>query len=105
MKNLPPITDHAFMRMLRDQCRTTKPMSRIAAELGVDVDDLCAWIMEYAPPKRQKPYVNRQSPPLAYADPDRSHWSATTNAQRFMNWQKAQKGAAETIRMLEMSGK
>lgn len=97
-KNLPPLSDHAFMRLLRVQVHTTKPMSQIASELGVDLDDLMLWIMDYtAKPKKQKPYVNRQSPPLAYADPDRSHWSAPQTAQRFANWRKAQEGARAAL--------
>lgn len=92
--NLPPLTDHAFWRNLRVQCNTDKPMSRIAAELGVDVDDLCRWIMAYKAPKQSKPYVNRQSPPLGFTTPERSHWSSPQSAQRFANWRKARDGAA-----------
>lgn len=99
-KNLPPLDDHAFWRMLRVQCNTTKPMSRIAAELGVDPDDLCAWIMAYTEktPAKKKEYVNRDSQPAAL-----EHYTLSRSAQRFAAWRKAQAGAAETRRMLEHS--
>jgi len=96
-KNLPEITDHAFMRMLREQCATTKPMSRIALELGVDVDDLCAWIMEYREPHKPKAYLHRDGPPITYGDKTvTSHYSMSKAGQRFANWRKAQEGAKAT---------
>lgn len=103
MSNLPPITDHAFMRMLRDQCNTPKPMSRIASELGVDVDALCEWIMAYKEPRQQQ-YQNKGAGPILAdhaGDPD--PWSLPANAKRFAAWRKAQAGAAETRRMLEIT--
>lgn len=96
---LPEITDHAFMRMLRLQCNTTKPMSRIAAELGVEVDALCAWIMAYTDkPAKQKAHYNRDSPPAVH-----EHYTTSRSAQRFAAWRKQQQGAIETRRMLELS--
>lgn len=102
-KNLPPLTDHAFMRALRLQCNTTKPMSRIAAELGVDVDALCAWIMAYTakPKAKAKPYVNRQSPAIEYSHVDKDRYGASRTAQRFAAWRKQQEGARATRLMLE----
>lgn len=99
-KNLPPLTDHAFWRMLRVQCNTNKPMSRIAADLGVDIDDLCAWMMAYTEkvPVKKKPYVNRDSQPAAH-----EHYTLSKSAQRFAAWRKQQAGAAETRRMLELA--
>lgn len=102
MTNLPPLNDHAFWRLLRVQCNCDKPMSQIASELGVDVDDLCAWIMDYKAPKN-KPYINRQSPPLAHSHVDKDRYSAPQAAQRFANWRKAREGAAQTRRMLEVA--
>jgi hypothetical protein len=100
-KNLPPLSDHAFWRNLRVQTNTTKPMSQIASELGVDLDDLCAWIMAYTEktPKKQKEYVNRDSEPVN----ENSQYPASQSAQRFAAWRKAQEGAASTRRMLALS--
>lgn len=98
MSNLPPLNDHAFWRNLRVQCNCDKPMSRIASELGVDVDELCAWIMAYKAPKN-KPYVNRESVPT-FAPVSRQG-DQTEDVKRFAAWRKAQKGAAETRLMLE----
>lgn len=97
-KNLPPLSDAAFWRNLRVQSNTTKPMSQIASELGVDLDDLCAWIMAYtAKPQKRKEYVNRDSQPSVQHE----HYTTSQSAKRFAAWRKAQAGAAETRRLLE----
>lgn len=96
-KNLPPLSDHAFMRTIRQQVATPKPMSRIALELGVDVDDLCAWIMAYKEPKR-KPYVNRMSEPVTYAGRAiRSDDDYRKAAARYAAWKRAKEGAAKAL--------
>lgn len=101
-KNLPPTTDGAFWRMLRVQCNTNKPMSRIAAELGVDLDDLCAWMMAYTgKPKKQKPYVNRNSPAIEFSSVDKDRYGSSKSAQRFAAWRRQQEGAKATRLMLE----
>lgn len=99
-KNLPPLSDAAFWRNLRVQTNTSKPMSRIAAELGVDLDDLCAWIMCYAakPASKKKEYVNRDSQPALL-----ERYTSSQSAQRFAAWRRQQEGAAATRRMLELS--
>ena len=97
MKNLPPLDDHRFWHMLQDQCRTPKPMSRIAAELGVDIDDLCEWMMAYtSKPKSQKTYVNRLSEPA-----ENNYYPLSKDAQRFAAWRRAKAGAMEALRALE----
>jgi hypothetical protein len=99
-KNLPPLSDAAFWRNLRTQTNTTKPMSQIAAELGVDLDDLCAWIMAYTdkPARKPKEYINRDSAPAVH-----ERYTTSQSAQRFAAWRKAQEGAASTRRMLALS--
>lgn len=102
MSNLPPLTDHAFMRLVRKRCEDmSRSMAEIAAELGCTPDELCRWIMAYREPRKDKAYVNRDSGPIfavgsMAADPG-------TNARRFSAWRKAQAGAAATRRMLELS--
>lgn len=96
--NLPPLTDHAFMREIRRlvKAEPPKPMTRIAADLGVDVDDLCAWIMAYKEPKR-KAYVNRMSEPVTYAGRSiRSDDDYRKAAAKFAAWKRQHDGAAET---------
>jgi hypothetical protein len=104
-KGLPPLTDHAFMRMLRIQCNTTKPMTRIAAELGVDVDDLCAWIMAYKEPRKARPYENKGAGPIGEPKRPGNSWSPAAQARRQAAWLRQRDGAAATRRMLEAAGK
>lgn len=100
-KNLPPLTDHAFWRMLRVQCNTTKPMSRIAAELGVDVDDLCAWIMAYTEKPAHKPKEYQSKVAEAIGDPKRpgSGWSPAAQVRRQTAWQRQRDGARAAMEM------
>jgi hypothetical protein len=103
-KHLPDIADHAFMRMLREQCNTTKPMAKIAAELGVDVGDLCDWIMAYTEKPRRKPVQNQGYTPVVH-DGGGDDWSLPERARKFEAWRKAKEGTAETRRMLEAARK
>lgn len=67
---LPPITDHAFMRLVKKRCEDmSRSMAEIAAELGCDVDDLCRWIMAYREP-RVRPAKNnsKYGPPIRTAE-------------------------------------
>jgi len=96
MSNLPPITEHAFMREIRKLVNATppKPMTRIASDLGVDVDELCAWVMEYKEPKR-KAYQHRDGMPLPEQSlPQREHWGLSGDAQRLANWRRQKEAAA-----------
>lgn len=95
MSNLPPITDHAFMREIRRHVAMPKPMSQIAADLGVDVDDLCAWIMAYREPKKHKPVDNSKYGPAIAFDgrPIRADCDLTQEAQRFKAWKRQHDGA------------
>ena len=87
---------HDLMRLIRKRVEAGYPMTMIAAELGYDVDDICAWIMAYREPKRHR-YVNRASP----AD---LHQPARTVEQReaakFAAWKRQHDGAARTRRGL-----
>lgn len=68
------------------------PMTQIAREIGVDVDDLCAWIMRYRSPRNQAFMANKG----AKAQGD--GWSVTAQDQRYQNWKRARDGAAATLR-------
>lgn len=98
--SLPPITDHAFMRLVRKRCEDMSlSMAEIAAELGCDVDELCRWIMAYKAPRKGKPYLNRYSAPVV----SRTSANPRRNAADFVAWRKATEGAAATRKMLEVS--
>lgn len=101
MSNLPPITDHAFMRLVSKRCEDmSRSMAEIAAELGCTPDELCRWIMSYRQPKA-KPYFSRDS--IQTFEMPQKSLALDTNARRFAAWRKAQAGAAETRKMLELT--
>lgn len=93
-KNLPPLSDHAFMRLLRVQVHTTKPMSQIASDLGVDLDDLMLWIMEYKDP-RKKEYQNKGAGPIGEPKRPGNGWSPAEHVRRQTAWEREQAGVAE----------
>lgn len=100
---LPPITDHAFMRLVRERCKNMdRSMAEIAEELGCNVDDLCRWIMAYKAPKPHKSVDNSKYGPAIAVDGNqiRSH---RVMARQFEAWRKSQAGASSTLRMLERS--
>jgi hypothetical protein len=97
-KGLPPITDHAFWRMLRVQANTSKPMAKIAAEIGVDTGDLCDWIMAYKgepkPAHKPKPYMGKDGPSIGAPKRPGSSWSPAASARLQTAWQRQRDGAA-----------
>lgn len=94
-KNLPPLSDHAFMRLLRVQVHTTKPMSQIASELGVDLDDLMLWIMDYKDPKKTA-YQNKGAAPIGRTQRAGGNgWSLAEQSRRQSAWERQHAGAAE----------
>ena len=105
MSNLPPLTDHMFWFNLGVQCNTTKSLSRIASDLGVDVDELVAWIEAYREPTAPKqPSDAKYGAPIGNVhNGGGAEWSLPKNAQRFAAWRKQQAGAAEARRLLEAS--
>lgn len=94
-KNLPPLSDHAFMRLLRVQVHTTKPMSQIASELGVALPDLLQWIEDYREPKRTT-YQNKGAAPIGKTQRAGGNgWSLAEQARRQTMWERQHAGAAE----------
>ena len=92
MSILPPPTDHAFMKIVREKVNKCPglSMAEIAAELGCEVDDLCRWVMNYKPPRRQRMVdTTRYGPPIGNQSPT----SSTNDARRFAAWRKAAEGA------------
>lgn len=101
---LPPITDHAFARLIKARCEDmSRSMAEIAAEVGATPDELCRWIMRYQEPKPSQP-VKRGGPAIAAPDTVvRDRWSMSQNAQRMAAWRKQHEGAAATRLKLEAS--
>lgn len=97
--NLPPITDHAFMRLVRKRCEDmSRSMAEIATELGCDVDDLCRWIMAYREPQRPKPYVNKYGPAISFDGRTiASNGDLSNEAARFKAWKRSHEGAVTTL--------
>jgi hypothetical protein len=92
---------HELMRLIRKRVDQQIPMTQIASELGVDVDDLCEFIFKYKEPRR-RPYVRKSDPPITIDDsPIRDHWSLSQVAQRFANWKRQHDGAAEARARLD----
>lgn len=88
-----PQTDAELWAYVRGRvdARPAVSMAKIAEELGVGVDDLCAWVMAYSAPKRDKTALNRRGslPALVSDNMVSTHWPASHNAQRFANWRRA----------------
>lgn len=89
--------DHELMRMIRKRVNAGYPMTMIADELGQSVDELCAWIMEYKEPRRER-YVNRQSPAQIITLPGTVERDWHREAERFKAWKRQHDGAAATLR-------
>lgn len=94
LPNLPPITDHAFMREVRRQCENmSKSMEQIATDLGCNVDDLVRWIMLYREPRnktaRPSDFYSKSGPPIAFdGRAIRTDADLSKEAQRFENWRR-----------------
>jgi hypothetical protein len=103
LPNLPPITDHAFMREVRRHCEDmSRSMEQIAADLGCDVDHLVRWIMLYREPRnktaRPLDYYKKDGPPITFdGRAIRTDSDLYSAAQRFKNWQRSHSGAAKTL--------
>lgn len=93
--DLPPISDHGFMRIIREQVALPKPMSQIAMDLGVEVDDLCEWIMKYKEPKPHKPVDNTKYGAAIAFDGRviRDASDLAHEAARFKAWKRQHDGA------------
>lgn len=76
------------------------PMAHIALELGVPVDALCKWIMQYREPRHKTRYQTPDKPALAITSSAmHPHWSQSQRSQRFANWRKATAAAHEARKL------
>lgn len=102
MSNLPPITDHAFARMVEKRFQDmSRSSEEIAAEIGCTADELCRWFLAYRKPRQKRAAPSIE--PVTYAGQPLRDMDAYDQARKFASWRKAQEGAAATRRMLEAS--
>jgi transposase-like protein len=93
---LPPITDHAFMRLVRERCKNMdRSMAEIAEELGCNVDDLVRWIMAYREPKKHRSVdTTKYGPAIAFdGRAIRTNADLSSEAARFKAWKRQHDGA------------
>lgn len=98
MSALPPITDHAMMRLIRARVDAGYPMAYIAGEIGCDVSDLCDWIFAYKDPRPAKAYQNKGADALRGYDPgDKGGWNRGAQLRRHLNWERQREGARAAL--------
>lgn len=89
---LPPLTDHAFMRLVRKRCEDySRSMAEIAMELGCTPDELCRWIMAYREPRPAKPVA--PVAPITFEGRPLRNMDEYDAASRFAAWRRSRKGA------------
>lgn len=89
----PEMNDHELMRLIRKRVaqKPSIPMTQIAAELGTDVDTLCAFIMLYREPD------NRAKEQRKNGRPPNKGWDIQAHEQRYAAWKKQHDGAAARL--------
>lgn len=92
-----PDTDEKLWAYVRARvnARPAVTMSHIARELGLHVDDLCAWIMAYREPRPTKGEQRKKpGPPMLLAGTSGGQvWSQSRQARAFAAWRKQHDGA------------
>ena len=89
--------NHDLMKLVKARVDAEYPMSFIAHELGVDVDDLCRWILhDYREPRvrKHKPYQNKGATALGEPKRPGNSWSPAEQVRRQSAWQRQRDGAA-----------
>jgi len=86
-------SNHELMKAVRASVHAGAPMASIAEALGLNVDELCHWILDVyqAPPKPSTRKIEPE-PEL-----DTRHWSLSQQAQRFANWRRAKAAATAAL--------
>lgn len=90
-------TNHDLMALVKARVDADYPMTFIAQELGVDVDDLVHWILkEYREPKlrKHKPYQNKGADALGEPKRPGNSWSPAAQVRRQTAWQREHDGVA-----------
>lgn len=94
--NLPPLHDHAFMKLIRKRCEDmSRSMEEISGELGCTADELCRWIMAYREPKKRPSQdTTKYGPPIAVSGAAiKSHRHL---AQQYEVWKRQHDGVIAT---------
>lgn len=84
---LSPI-DHELWALVRKRVAQGMVMTGIADELGLSVDELCAWIMAYREPRPARVRNTKANGPAVSP-----HYSLSKDAQRMANWRRSQAAA------------
>ena len=90
--------DHDMYRLVQKRVGQKWSWEEIAAEIGCEVKPLCDWVLAYKEPRRDRVPLIRTSqiidpPKLSIAPAQRP---ITMQSQRYLNWKRAQEGAAKT---------
>lgn len=88
--------NHELMKAVRASVKAGAPMAAIAESLGVEVNDLCNWVLDvYREPPR---VVAKERGTLPEAQPMAVDWSASKQAQRFAAWRRAKAAATVALK-------
>lgn len=95
--------NHDLWQYLQRRVRDPAPMATIAAELGLDVDALCAWMLAYTGPRHRAKQVRDTTsygPPVGITpvEDEDGEFRTSKDAQRFANWRRATAAAAKARR-------
>lgn len=85
MSSLPPITDHAFWRLVRERydANADRSTPEIAAEIGCTAEELVRWVLAYKGPKKSKSVDNsKYGPAIAPREP-------SDDARKFAAYRRA----------------
>lgn len=95
--------NHELYRLFKARCDAGYPMTMIAAEIGVHVDDLCDWVLKvYREPKKQKPYSTRHMEAIGEVhNGNGAGWSLSEQTRRHLAWKRQREGARAALEAME----
>lgn len=93
--------NHELFAAVHEAVKKPVPLEQIARELGFDVGELVAWIMDYKAPRKPKEYVNRMSAPkITWRGNPFGDLSVRENAARFERWLRAEEDRLDRVERL-----
>lgn len=99
-------TNHDLYKLFKARCDAGYPVTMIAAEIGIHVDDLCDWVLKvYREPKphKQKPYESKDGTPIGRPmKVPGNGWSVPAHVRKHLDWERQRAGARAA---LEAAGK
>lgn len=96
MSEFANYTDHELMKLIRKRVnqKPSIPMTQIAAELGCEVDLLCAFVMMYREQKPARdPHKNAPAIATNNSPGPGSYGALGETYRRRRNWERAKEGA------------